>query len=90
MASVQACLFSWLTSEKSLKARCSRLKSCTTLMPETYSCVKELMRRGGGALAAVADADAAAEDAGGEDDERDDGEGDERERPAHESMMPMM
>ena len=43
MASVQASLFSWLTAEKSLKARRSRLKSCTTLMPETYSWVKELI-----------------------------------------------
>ena len=63
MASVQACLFSALTAEKSLKARRSRLKSCTMDMPETYSCVKELMRAVACALAAVAVADVAAEDA---------------------------
>ena len=43
MASDQAALFSALTVEKSLKARCSRLKSWTTDMPETYSWVKELI-----------------------------------------------
>ena len=43
MASVQACLFSELTAEKSEKARRSRLKSWTMDMPETYSWVKELI-----------------------------------------------
>jgi hypothetical protein len=43
MASVQACLLRLLTLEKSAKARGSRLKSCTMLMPETYSWVKALI-----------------------------------------------
>jgi hypothetical protein len=83
MASVQASLFSWFTAEKSRKARGSRLKSCTTDMPETYSCVKAVDLGGRGALAAVALADVPAEEVRRVEDAGDGGEREQRQRPAH-------
>ena len=83
MASVQACLFSALTAEKSLKARSLAVEELHDRHAGDVLLGEGVDLGGGGALAAVAVAHVGAEDAGDEEDGRDHGEGEQGERPAH-------